>query len=118
MRPYTVFVSYSHKDEPPPEARGERWATYVLGFLEPTLEALGAKLFIDKTLGIGALFGPEIAAELAACDLFVLLASTASLSSAAVREEIAAIEARIARARRLPSRRSCWSRRRARCWRG
>jgi tetratricopeptide (TPR) repeat protein len=91
-----IFISYSHKDEPEKPAPDEvAWLTFVQSFLAPVVKVGIFDIWVDEHLHGGDVLDPEIKKKLAACDIFVLLASRFSLASTYVVEtEIATIRQR------------------------
>jgi hypothetical protein len=91
-----IFISYSHKDEPEKPAADEvAWLTFVQSFLAPVVKVGIFDIWVDEHLHGGDALDPEIKKKLAACDIFVLLASRFSLASTYVVEtEIATIRQR------------------------
>jgi hypothetical protein len=91
-----IFVSYSHKDEPEkPGPEDMAWMTFVLSFLAPVVKAGIFDLWTDQHLHGGEVLDPAIKEKLAACDIFILLASRHSLASTYVVEtEIATMRKR------------------------
>lgn len=91
-----IFVSYSHKDEPEkPGSDDVAWMTFVLSFLAPVVKAGIFELWTDQHLHGGEVLDSAIKEKLAACDIFVLLASRHSLASRYVVEtEIATMRRR------------------------
>jgi tetratricopeptide (TPR) repeat protein len=78
----TVFISYSHKDEPDnPTVGEEKWLTFVQKYLAPAVKGGRFELWVDRHLTGGADLDPEIERKLQACDVFVLLVSTNSMAS-------------------------------------
>jgi hypothetical protein len=91
-----IFVSYSHRDEPEkPGPEDMAWMTFVLSFLAPVVKAGVFELWTDQHLHGGEVLDPAIKEKLAACDIFILLASRHSLASTYVVEtEIATMRQR------------------------
>jgi hypothetical protein len=71
-----IFISYSHKDEPDKPGPDEvAWLTFVQSFLAPVVKVGIFDLWVDEHLHGSDVLDPEIKRKLAACDIFVLLAS-------------------------------------------
>ncbi len=91
-----IFISYSHKDEP--ESSGEsdvQWLSYVQSFLAPAVKHGVIEVWADPEIRGGGDWEAEIEAKLAACDVFILLASRHSMASDyVIDKEIAAITER------------------------
>jgi hypothetical protein len=85
-----VFLSYAHKDA--------RWRDELLHHLRPLSRHAALTLWEDSDLAGGDLWRERIDAQLATCDVFLLIVSTHAVGSRFILDvEIAAIEARIAR---------------------
>src|ERR1700750_1042525 len=71
-----IFISYSHRDEPEKPAPDEvAWLTFVQSFLAPVVKVGIFDIWVDEHLHGGDVLDPEIKRKLAACHIFVLLAS-------------------------------------------
>lgn len=77
-----IFISYSHKDEPEePRSDEVAWLIYVQSFLAPAVKNGVFELWVDEQIKGGGDWQRDIKKKLAACDVFVLLASRHSLAS-------------------------------------
>ena len=79
----TIFISYSHKDEPDQflEPGEIRWLTYVRSFLEPAAANGIVQLWDDRRIDGGGFWRAEINDALERCAVCVFLVSRHSLSS-------------------------------------
>jgi tetratricopeptide (TPR) repeat protein len=91
-----IFISHAHADEPEnPRGDETKWLTFVTGYLRPALKQGAVEIWIDRLIGGGDAWNPEIERRLRDCDIFILLVSPNSLSSDyVVDKEIAAIRER------------------------
>ena len=77
-----IFISYAHADEPEHPAEGEvKWLSFVTGYLRPAIKHLAVDLWTDWRIPGGADWEREVEQKLRACDVFLVLVSTHSLSS-------------------------------------
>jgi hypothetical protein len=83
----TVFISYSHKDEPDQllEPGKERWLTYVQSFLNMGEVGGQLKRWDDTKIKGGDKWHTEIERALDECSVFILLVSRHSLTSEFIR---------------------------------
>jgi hypothetical protein len=79
----TIFISYSHKDEPDPLSPSLefRWLTFVKSHLSPAAEHDLIELWDDSRIDGGNEWREEIDRALERCDICILLVSRYSLSS-------------------------------------
>jgi hypothetical protein len=91
-----IVISYAHEDEPEKPVEGEvKWLSLVIDYLRPAIH-FGA-FDLDPLMPDAADMDPEIEQKLRACDIYILLVSSHSLSSDYVCKEIAIIRERQAR---------------------
>src|SRR5829696_3157558 len=95
----TIFISYSHEDEPEKPSEGEvRWLSFVHRYLKPAVKNGSFELWVDRHMSGGADWNPEIEAKLRSCHVFVLLVSANSTASSYILDkEIAIIRERQAK---------------------
>jgi len=91
-----VFISYAHEDEPEAAGAETRWYSLVRGFLRAGEQRGLFEVYGDRDMMIGEDWDTRLQEKLNACDIFVLLASQASLTSPYILET----ELRIVRERR------------------
>jgi len=99
----TILVSYAREDEPEDPAEGEtKWLSFITEHLRPAQKIGAFDLWIDPLARSEDVWDGEVERKLIACDIFLLLVSNNSVSSAAVVErEIAIIRERQARGERV-----------------
>jgi tetratricopeptide (TPR) repeat protein len=95
----TIFISYSHKDEPEHPRDGEvQWLSFVRTYLQPAVKHGVFSLWDDRHMTGGEDWDPEIERNLRECDIFILLVSAhAMASNYIIDKEIALIRERQAR---------------------
>ncbi len=77
----TIFISYSHKDEPERAPEGDiHWLTVIQDYLAPATTGT-FQLWTDEDMAGGADWEKEIKRKLADCDICILLVSRHSLAS-------------------------------------
>ena len=95
----TIFISYSHKDEPEHPRDGEvQWLSFVRTYLQPAVKHGVFNLWVDRHTTGGEDWDPEIERNLRECDIFILLVSAHAMASDyIIDKEIAVIRERQAR---------------------
>src|SRR5260370_3668313 len=95
----TIFISYSHKDEPEHPRDGEvQWLSFVRTYRQPAVKHGGFNLWVDRHTTGGEDWDPEIERNLRECDIFILLVSAHAMASDyIIDKEIAVIRERQAR---------------------
>src|SRR5689334_12954991 len=79
----TIFISYSHKDEPDPALypNADRWLTFVTSPLGPAQAHGHLELWDDRAIEGGGHWKKQIDDALSRCAVCILLVSRHSLTS-------------------------------------